>query len=176
MFSHGTPQYIPDCPKAAVPFTASNGKFSSPGYPQDVPPGLDAANNQACTWKITVTAGKRVKLNFTSLSFGQCSTLCSPSEEKTQCTHLDIYDGDSKNSSKLRRFCPGSAMEVTVSGGNQVFVEFESGFSNDRGTGFEVQYSETLDDPSPKTSNYHFYLIFILFLALQIRPRLCIHH
>ena len=27
-----------------------------------------------------------------------------------------------------------------------MFVEFESGFGNDRGTGFEVQYSE-IDDP-----------------------------
>ncbi|XP_022786861.1 tolloid-like protein 2 isoform X2 [Stylophora pistillata] len=138
-----------NCPKAAIPFTASNGKFSSPGYPGVVPPGLDLAHNQACTWKITVAAGKRVKLNFTSLNFGNCSTPCSPSEEKTQCTHLDIYDGDSKSSSKLGRFCPGSAKEVKVSSGNQVFVEFESGFANNRGTGFEVQYSETLDDPSP---------------------------
>ena len=59
-----------------------------------------------------------------------------------------------------------------MSSGNQMFVEFESGFGNDRGTGFEAQYSETTDDPSPTvmkptvkqteppTSNYHFYLIF----------------
>ena len=59
-----------------------------------------------------------------------------------------------------------------MSSGNQMFVEFESGFGNDRGTGFEVQYSETKDDPSPTvmkqteppTSNYHFYLIFMLCL------------
>ena len=59
-----------------------------------------------------------------------------------------------------------------MSSGNQMFVEFESGFGNDRGTGFEVQYSETTDDPSPTvmkqteppTSNYHFYLIFMLCL------------
>lgn len=140
-----------NCPKAAIPFTASNGKFSSPGYPEAIPFGLNLANNRACTWKITVAAGKRVKLNFTSLNFGQCSTPCSPSEEKTQCTHLDIYNGDSKSSSKFGRFCPGSAMEVKVSSGNQVFVEFESGFANGNGngSGFEVQYSETLDDPSP---------------------------
>ena len=29
-----------------------------------------------------------------------------------------------------------------------MFVEFESGFGNDRGTGFEVQYSETDDPPT----------------------------
>ena len=54
-----------------------------------------------------------------------------------------------------------------MSSGNQMFVEFESGFGNDRGTGFEVQYSETTDDPNktePPTSNYHFYLIFMLCL------------
>ena len=54
-----------------------------------------------------------------------------------------------------------------MSSGNQMFVEFESGFGNDRGTGFEVQYSETTDDTNktePPTSNYHFYLIFMLCL------------
>ena len=35
-----------------------------------------------------------------------------------------------------------------MSHGNNVFVEFESGFGNDRGTGFEVQYSETDDPPT----------------------------
>ena len=130
------------CPKAATLFTASNGKFSSPGYPSDVPPGLDEANKRACTWNITVAAGKRVKLNFTHLNFGTCSSQCD------QCTHLDIYDGDSKSSPSLGRFCPGSAKEVKVSSGNQMFVEFESGFGNDRGTGFEVQYSETDDPPT----------------------------
>ncbi|CAH3125224.1 unnamed protein product [Pocillopora meandrina] len=73
------------CPKAATLFTASNGKFSSPGYPLDVPSGLDEANKRACTWNITVAAGKRVKLNFTHLNFGTCSSQCD------QCTHLDIY-------------------------------------------------------------------------------------
>ena len=109
-------------------------------------------------------------MTFTDLKFGTCSSQCD------QCTHLDIYDGDSKSSPSLGRFCPESAKEVKVSSGNQMFVEFESGFGNDRGTGFEVQYSETTDDPSPTvmkptvkqteppTSNYHFYLIFMLCL------------
>ena len=100
-------------------------------------------------------------MNFTHLNFGTCSSQCD------QCTHLDIYDGDSKSSPSLGRFCPGSAEEVKVSSGNQMFVEFESGFNNDRGTGFEVQYSETTDDTNktePPTSNYHFYLIFMLCL------------
>ena len=39
-----------------------------------------------------------------------------------------------------------------MSSGNQMFVEFESGFGNDRGTGFEVQYSET-DDPPTDVGN-----------------------
>ena len=189
------------CPKAATLFTASNGKFSSPGYPSDVPPGLDVANNRACTWSITVAAGKRVKLTFTDLKFGTCSSQCD------QCTHLDIYDGDSKSSPSLGRFCPESAKETKVSHGNNVFVEFESGFGNDRGTGFEVQYSETDDPPTdvgdasttvttkptdeqtdkpsdkptfkqaePPTSNYYFILIFMLCLMVQIRPSLQVHN
>ena len=94
-----------------------------------------------------------------------------------------------------------------MSHGNNVFVEFESGFGNDRGTGFEVQYSETDDPPTdvgdasttvttkptdeqtdkpsdkptfkqaePPTSNYHFILIFMLCLMVQIRPSLQVHN
>ena len=100
-------------------------------------------------------------MTFTDLKFGTCSSQCD------QCTHLDIYDGDSKSSPSLGRFCPESAKETKVSHGNKVFVEFESGFGNDRGTGFEVQYSETVmkskgKQTEPPTSNHHFYLIFML--------------
>ena len=90
-----------------------------------------------------------------------------------------------------------------MSSGNQMFVEFESGFGNDRGTGFEVQYSETDDPPTdvgdasttvttkptdeqtnkptfkqaePPTSNYYFILIFMLCLMVQIRPSLQVHN
>ena len=47
----------------------------------------------------------------------------------------------------LARFCHGSAEEEKVSSGNQMFVKFYGGFS--LGPGFEAQYSETTDAPSP---------------------------
>ena len=159
------------CPKAAIPLNSGNGKFSSPGYPErNVPAGMTVQAGSACTWKITVAAGKRVKLFLPVLNFGSCSSPCS-SNSQTLCTHLDIYDGGSTSSPYLGRFCPGSTAEVKVSSGNQMFVEFESGFAAARG--FEAQYSETTDDPSPTvmkptattakppTSNYHYYFLFV---------------
>lgn len=47
----------------------------------------------------------------------------------------------------LARFCHGSAVEEKVSSGNQMFVKFYGGFS--LGPGFDAQYSETTDAPSP---------------------------
>ena len=149
------------CPKAAIPLTSESGKFSSPGYPKrNVPAGMTVQAGRACTWNITVAAGKRVKFNFTDLDFGSCSSPCGSSSH-TLCTHLDIYDGGSKSSPLLGRFCPDSGVEVKVSSGNQMFVEFESGFATARG--FEAQYSETTEPPTttktttkPPTSNYHY--------------------
>lgn len=47
----------------------------------------------------------------------------------------------------LARFCHDSAEEEKVSSGNQMFVKFYGGFT--LGPGFEAEYSETTDAPSP---------------------------
>ena len=65
---------------------------------------------------------------------------------------MEVYDGASTSSPLLARFCHNSAEVEKISSGNQMFVKFSAGFSLDRG--FEAQYSETMDPPSPTiTSN-----------------------
>ena len=82
-------------------------------------------------------AGRRVMVNITDFAMGVCDE-CSST---TSCSHVEFYDGPTKNSPLLERFCTGSQREAIVSSGVQLFVRFESGFSPDRG--FQADYAET---------------------------------
>ena len=88
-----------------------------------------------CSWIITAPSDKLVKLAFTELALGSCEFSCS----SDNCTYVELYDGSSANSSSLGRFCNGSILQDVFSSGNQMFVNFRSGSSLDRG--FEAQYS-----------------------------------
>ena len=162
---------FPVCPNEAIPLTG-NGKLSSPDYPIG-----NYLPNKFCTWNITVSAGKRVKFAFANFALGSCSLECS----SETCTYVEVYDGPAESSPLLARFCHDSAEEEKISSGNQMFVKFYGSFS--RGRGFEAQYSETTDPPSPTvakptttiaptttakapTSNYLYFLF--LFKCLHI--------
>ena len=125
------------CPNEPIPLSG-NGRLSSPNYPVDSYPPF-----RNCTWKITVSAGKRVKFAFTDFALGSCALDCS----SETCTYVEVYDGASASSPLLVRFCHNSTKDEKISSGNQMFVKFHAGFSLDRG--FEAQYSETIDPPSP---------------------------
>ena len=128
---------LPVCPNEAIPLTG-NGTLSSPNYPKEnYPP------SSSCTWTITVSADKRIKFAFINFSLGSCALDCS----SDTCTSVELYDGPTGSSPLLARFCHGSAEEEKISSGNQMFVKFYGGFS--LGPGFEAQYSETTDAPSP---------------------------
>ena len=162
---------FPVCPTKAVPLSG-NGKLSSPNYPGNYLP------SKFCTWRITVPAGKRVKFAFTDFALGSCSLPCS----SDHCTYVEVYDGASTSSPLLGRFCHNSAQEAKVSSGNQMFVKFHAGFK--LGPGFEAQYSETTDTPSPTvtrppttpttpttttakppTSNYLLLFVYLMFVV-----------
>lgn len=131
---------FPVCPNEAIPLTG-NGKLSSPNYPiSNYPP------SRFCYWSITVPAGKRVKFAFTDFALGSCARECSADT----CTYVEVYNGPSESSPLLARFCYNSAEEEKISSGNQMFVKFHAGFS--LGRGFEANYSETTDPPSPSVA------------------------
>ena len=97
---------------------------------------------------------------------------------------MEVYDGPSESSPLLARFCHGSAQEEKVSSGNQMFVKFHAGFSS--GRGFEAEYSETTDSPSPTvakpsttakppTSNYLHFLFSFKYLDLFTTDGFSLH-
>ena len=125
-----------------------------------------------------------MKFAFKDFALGSCSLDCSSST----CTYVEVYDGPSESSPLLARFCYGSAQEEKVSSGNQMFVKFHAGFS--LGPGFEAEYSETTDSPSPTvakpsttakppTSNYLHFLFSFMYKCLHIYDRriqlTCLH-
>ena len=89
-----------------------------------------------CSWVITVSPEKRVKVEFLELALGSV-------------TYVELYDGPSATSSLLERFDKDSTLGTVVSSGNQVFVNFRSGSSPD--WGFEAQY-EPLSMTHPQSN------------------------
>ncbi|BHF63126.1 Bone morphoproteintic protein 1 [Sparganum proliferum] len=91
---------------------ADKGNISSPDYPNNYPP------NSNCIWRIEVPVGFSVLLTFESFDL----------EEETDCRfdYLEIFDGSSECSPKLRRLC-GSRIPTAVSSSkNTMTVKFTS--------------------------------------------------
>ena len=118
------------CPPEPISLSG-NGKLSSPNYPLDYYPA-----DRNCSWVITVSPEKRVKVEFLELALGSV-------------TYVELYDGPSATSSLLERFDKDSTLGTVVSSGNQVFVNFRSGSSPD--WGFEAQY-EPLSMTPPQSN------------------------
>ena len=119
-----------------------------------------------CSWIITEPSDKQVKFVFTELALGLCEDVCSSSN----CTYVELYDGASTSSPLLGRFCNGSVLQDMWSRGNQMFVQFPSGSSLDRG--FEAQYSviyhtgtQPLESLFPLKNNRQVHFSRIFFCA-----------
>ena len=121
-----------ECPSFAISLTG-DGTISSPNYPSSNYP-----SSRTCEWIIKAVAGRRVMVNITDFAMGTCSECSSTSS----CSRVEFYNGPTKDSPFLERFCTGSQRKAIVSSGVQMFVRFYSGFSRDRG--FEADYAEIL--------------------------------
>jgi len=122
----------PECPSFPISLSG-NGTISSPNYP-----GSNYPSSRTCEWIIEAMAGRRVMVNITDFAMGTCSGCGST----TTCSRVECYDGPTKDSPLLERFCTGSQREAIISSGVQLFVRFQSGFSPDRG--FQADYAEIL--------------------------------
>ena len=124
--------FFTECPSFPISLSG-NGTISSPNYP-----GSNYPSSRTCEWIIEAMAGRRVMVNITDFAMGTCNG-CSST---TTCSRVEFYDGPTKDSPLLERFCTGSQREDIISSGVQLFVRFESGFSPDRG--FQANYAEIL--------------------------------
>ncbi|BFZ22426.1 hypothetical protein BsWGS_25465 [Bradybaena similaris] len=93
-------------------------------------------NNMDCSWNITVTPSKMIKLRFYSFD-----VVVSP---QCQHDHVTVYDGPDTNSRIIGRYCGNmqSIPEVIQSTGNQMYITFITD-AVDAASGFTGKYVAT---------------------------------
>uniref|UniRef100_A0A8C5J866 Metalloendopeptidase n=1 Tax=Junco hyemalis TaxID=40217 RepID=A0A8C5J866_JUNHY len=103
----------------------STGNFSSPGFPNGYP------SYTHCIWRISVTPGEKIVLNFTTMDLYK-SSLC-------WYDYIEVRDGYWRKSPLLGRFCGDKLPEVLTSTDSRMWIEFRSS-SNWVGKGFAAVY------------------------------------
>uniref|UniRef100_A0A8C4GR64 Metalloendopeptidase n=1 Tax=Dicentrarchus labrax TaxID=13489 RepID=A0A8C4GR64_DICLA len=103
----------------------SAGNFSSPGFPN----GYSAYAH--CVWKISVTPGEKIVLNFTSMDLFR-SHLC-------WYDHVEVRDGFWRKAPLKGRFCGDTLPDPIISADSQLWIEFRSS-SSWVGKGFSAVY------------------------------------
>ncbi|TNM91924.1 hypothetical protein fugu_018936 [Takifugu bimaculatus] len=113
------------CAKCGENLQDSTGNFSSPGFPN----GYSAYAH--CVWRISVTPGEKIVLNFTSLDVFR-SHLC-------WYDHVEVRDGFWRKAPLKGRFCGDALPGPVVSTDSQLWIEFRSS-SSWVGKGFSAVY------------------------------------
>ncbi|XP_076019983.1 bone morphogenetic protein 1-like isoform X2 [Genypterus blacodes] len=113
------------CAKCGGSLQESDGNFSSPGFPNGY---MEYAH---CVWRISVTPGEKIVLNFTSMDLFR-SHLC-------WYDHVEVRDGFWRKAPLKGRFCGDALPEPIVSTDSRLWIEFRSS-SNWVGKGFSAVY------------------------------------
>ncbi|NXF38823.1 TLL1 protein, partial [Nyctibius bracteatus] len=113
------------CPACGETLQESTGNFSSPGFPNGYP------SYTHCIWRISVTPGEKIILNFTIMDLYK-SSLC-------WYDYIEVRDGYWRKSPLLGRFCGDKLPEVLASSDSRMWIEFRSS-SNWVGKGFAAVY------------------------------------
>ncbi|KAH0616082.1 hypothetical protein JD844_026913, partial [Phrynosoma platyrhinos] len=113
------------CPACGETLQESTGNFSSPGFPNGYP------SYTHCIWRISVTPGEKIVLNFTTMDLYK-SSLCwyDYIENEILYVKMSIY---------LGRFCGDKLPDVLTSSDSRMWIEFRSS-SNWVGKGFAAVY------------------------------------
>ncbi|XP_039203387.1 tolloid-like protein 1 isoform X4 [Crotalus tigris] len=113
------------CPACGETLQESTGNFSSPGFPNGYP------SYTHCIWRISVTAGEKIVLNFTTMDLYK-SSLC-------WYDYIEVRDGYWRKSPLLGRFCGDKLSNILTSSESRMWIEFRSS-SNWVGKGFAAIY------------------------------------
>uniref|UniRef100_A0A8C3V0R2 Metalloendopeptidase n=1 Tax=Catharus ustulatus TaxID=91951 RepID=A0A8C3V0R2_CATUS len=113
------------CPVCGETLQDSTGNFSAPGFPNGYP------SYSHCVWRISVTPGEKIMLNFTSMDLFK-SRLC-------WYDYVEVRDGYWRKAPLLGRFCGDKIPEPVISTDSRLWIEFRSS-SNILGKGFFVVY------------------------------------
>ncbi|KAG9485101.1 hypothetical protein GDO78_008281 [Eleutherodactylus coqui] len=113
------------CPVCGETLMESSGNFSAPGYPSGYP------SYTHCIWRISVTPGEKIVLNFTEMDLFK-SRLC-------WYDYIEIRDGYWRKAPLLGRLCGDRIPEAIESSDSRLWIEFRSS-SNILGKGFHAVY------------------------------------
>ncbi|XP_055081696.1 bone morphogenetic protein 1-like isoform X1 [Periophthalmus magnuspinnatus] len=113
------------CAKCGDNLQESSGNFSSPGFPNGY------AAYAHCIWRISVTPGEKIILNFSSMDLFR-SHLC-------WYDHVEVRDGFWRKAPLKGRFCGETLPDSIISTDSQLWIEFRSS-SNWVGKGFSAVY------------------------------------
>eukprot|EP00062_Callorhinchus_milii_P025872 gi/632987335/ref/XP_007910735.1/ PREDICTED: bone morphogenetic protein 1-like [Callorhinchus milii] len=113
------------CPACGGSLQDSVGNFSTPDFPSGYVSFLQ------CVWRISVTPGEKITLNFTTMDLFK-SRLC-------WYDYLEVRDGYWKKAPLLGRFCGNKLPDAIISTDSRLWIEFRSG-SNWAGKGFSAVY------------------------------------
>ncbi|MGH0141801.1 UNVERIFIED_CONTAM: hypothetical protein FKN15_026336, partial [Acipenser sinensis] len=113
------------CPACGETLQESTGNFSSPGFPNGYP------SYTHCIWRISVTPGEKIVLNFTIMDLYK-SSLC-------WYDYIEVRDGYWRKAPLLGRFCGDKIPAVLTSTESRMWIEFRSS-SNWVGKGFAAVY------------------------------------
>ncbi|XP_029115121.1 ovochymase-1 [Scleropages formosus] len=86
-----------------------HGELQTPGFP-----GKNYENGAVYQWRVTVPAGEKVRLSFST--FDLVPDACGD--------FVDVFDGYGDGSARLGRFCGGKVPGPVVSSGNTMTVRF----------------------------------------------------
>ncbi|XP_061871822.1 bone morphogenetic protein 1 isoform X1 [Colius striatus] len=127
------------CPACGETLQESQGNFSSPEFPN----GYSA--HMHCIWRISVTPGEKIILNFTTLDLYR-SRLC-------WYDYVEVRDGFWRKATLRGRFCGNKLPEPIISTDSRLWIEFRSS-SNWVGKGFFAVY-EAICGGDVKKDNGH---------------------
>ncbi|XP_059213752.1 bone morphogenetic protein 1-like isoform X2 [Centropristis striata] len=113
------------CARCGDSLQESTGNFSSPGFPN----GYTAYAH--CVWRISVTPGEKIVLNFTGMDLFR-SHLC-------WYDHVEVRDGFWRKAPLKGRFCGDTLPEPIISTESRLWIEFRSS-SSWVGKGFSAVY------------------------------------
>ncbi|XP_017163297.1 bone morphogenetic protein 1-like isoform X4 [Poecilia reticulata] len=113
------------CARCGESLQDSAGNLSSPGFPN----GYSAYTH--CVWRISVTPGEKIVLNFTSMDLFR-SHLC-------WYDHVEVRDGFWRKAPLKGRFCGDTTPDPIISNNSRLWIEFRSS-SSWVGKGFSASY------------------------------------
>ncbi|CAG5135427.1 unnamed protein product, partial [Candidula unifasciata] len=111
-----------------------NGKFFSPGYPQNYKP------SSSCRYRFFARPGERVRVLFTNIQLHHIDASCRDSPDV-----ITVYDGIDNTSAVIGQFCGIHNAEEVISTGTNLYVAFTC---DDRNEKQEFQCNQKIESPN----------------------------